>query len=324
MSFKQFSFGGNGRKPKSIFPFIVVPLLSIVLIAGLLSMYLLRNAQAALANQLVPFAGTIPAAVAHSQLTGSTDPHQTLSLSIGLQLRNASVLKNYVNDISNRKSVNFHRYLTSAQFQAAFSPGVAAHNALLSYLKSNGSTLTHAYKHRMLIAFTGTFAQAEQVFHVTINNYTAPNGRTFYSNANDPLVPSSLISTIQSISGLNNYAHWSHSPLSPHKLTSNSQPTPNTVSCPTSESNYYTPAQTQTSYNLNGLYNKGFHSVGQRAALVEFDTYVPGDLTAYESCYDKSSPTHIQTVVIPGHQPPTDGSVLEVDCVAQLVLSTSS
>src|SRR5258708_9740357 len=275
MSFKQFSFGGNGRKPKSIFPFIVVPLLSLALIAGLLSVYLLNNANAASADQLVPFAGTIPAAVAHSRLTGSTDPNQTLSLTIGLNLRNASVLKNYVNDISNRKSVNFHRYLTSAQFQAAFSPGVAAHNALLSYLKSNGFTITHTYKHRMLIAFTGTVAQAEQVFHVTIYNYTAPNGRTFYSNANDPLVPSSLISTIQSISGLNNYAHWSHSPLSPHKLTSNGQPTPNTVSCPTSGSNYYTPAQTQTAYNLNGLYNKGFHGEVQRVALFEWNPYEP-------------------------------------------------
>src|ERR1700730_12948315 len=128
----KFSFGGNGRKPKSIFPFIVVPLLSIVLIAGLLSIYLLRNAQAAPVDQLVPFTGTIPAAVAHRQLTGSTDPHQTLSLSIGLQLRNQAVLNNYVKDISNRKSVNFGRRLTPAQFQVAFSPGVAAHNALLS------------------------------------------------------------------------------------------------------------------------------------------------------------------------------------------------
>src|SRR5258708_19491497 len=100
MSFKQFSFGGNGRKPKSIFPFIVVPLLSIVLIAGLLSMYLLRNAQPALADQLVPFSGTIPAAVAHSQLTGSTDPHQTLSLSIGLKLLNPTFPKNYSTTIS--------------------------------------------------------------------------------------------------------------------------------------------------------------------------------------------------------------------------------
>ncbi|MFL5664658.1 MAG: protease pro-enzyme activation domain-containing protein [Ktedonobacteraceae bacterium] len=319
----KFSFGGNGRKPKSIFPFIVVPLLSLALIAGLLSVYLLNNANAASADQSVPFAGTIPAAVAHSQLTGPADPNQTLSLTIGLNLRNASVLKNYVNDISNRKSVNFHRYLTSAQFQAAFSPGVAAHNALLSYLKSNGFTITHTYTHRMLIAFTGTVAQAEQVFHVTINNYTAPSGRTFYSNANNPLVPSSLFSTIQSISGLNNYAHWSHGPQAPRKLASNSNANPNSVSCLTGGSNYYTPAQIQTAYNLNGLYAKGFHGEGQRVALFELDTFVPGDLTAYQSCYDKGSPTHIQTVVIPGHQPPTDGGVVEVELDAELVLSTA-
>src|SRR6266446_1723718 len=127
----KFSFGGNGRRPKSIFPFIAVPLLSLVLIAGLLSVYLLRNAQAAPADQPVSFKGTIPAAVAHSRLTGPADPNQTISLSISLNLRNANVLNNYVKDITNRKSVNFHRYLTAAQFQMAFAPSVAAHNALL-------------------------------------------------------------------------------------------------------------------------------------------------------------------------------------------------
>jgi subtilase family serine protease len=116
-------------------------LLSIVLIAGLLSVYLLRNAQAAPADQLIPFKGTIPVAVAHSRLTGPADPNQTISLSIGLNLRNANVLNNYVKDITNRKSVNFHRYLTASQFQMAFAPGVATHNALLRYLKSNGFTI---------------------------------------------------------------------------------------------------------------------------------------------------------------------------------------
>ncbi|MFL5666349.1 MAG: protease pro-enzyme activation domain-containing protein, partial [Ktedonobacteraceae bacterium] len=324
MSFKKFSFGGNGRKPKSIFPFIIVPLLSLALIAGLLSVYLLNNANAASADQSVPFAGTIPAAVAHSQLSGPADPHQTLSLSIGLQLRNQAVLNNYVKDITNRKSVNFGRRLTPAQFQVAFSPGVAAHNALLSYLKSNGFTITHTYAHRMLIAFTGTVAQVEQVFHVTINDYTAPNGRKFHSNANDPLIPSSLISTIQSISGLSDYARWSHGPQVPNKLAGNGQSTPNSISCPTGGSNYYTPAQIQAAYNLNGLYNKGFHGEGQRVALLELDTFVSGDLTAYQSCFDKSSPTHIQTVVIHGQQPvSTDAGVMEVELDAELVLSTA-
>ncbi len=133
MPSKKFAFGGNGRTPRTLFPFIAVPLLSLVLIAGLLSMYLLRNAQAAPADQLVPFKGTILAVVAHSKLIGPADPNQTISLSIGLNLRNAGVLNNYVKDITNRKSVNFHPYLTPAQFQMASAPSTAAHNALLKY-----------------------------------------------------------------------------------------------------------------------------------------------------------------------------------------------
>src|SRR5579863_8072454 len=176
MPFKNSPARGYGRKPARIYPFLIVPLLSLALIAGLLSMYVLNVVRAAPADRLVPFSGTLPRAITHSKLIGPTDSNQTISLSIGLKLRNADVLKNYAKDISNPRSVNFHRYLTTAQFQWAFAPGVSTHASMLQYLQKSGFSITQTYKQRMLIVFSGTVGQAEQVFHVTINNYTEADG----------------------------------------------------------------------------------------------------------------------------------------------------
>ncbi len=321
MPFKPFSPGGNGRRPKSIFPFIAVPLLFLALVAGLLSVYLYNGVHAASVDPPVPFSGSVPAAVARGQVTGPADPNQILSLSIGLNLRNASELKSYVRDISNRKSVNFHRYLTPAQARLAFSPSAATYNALLAYLQLSGFTITHTYTHRLLIAFTGTVAQVEQVFHVTINNYSGPNGKAFYANTGDPLLPSSLAGAVQSISGLNNIAHWSHGPITTRSLASG-KANPNSVSCLTHGTGYYTPDQTAAAYNLNGLYNKGLNGEGQTVALFELASYQASDLSAYGSCYGHSH-TSVQTKLIPGQAVPNNQGDIEVELDAELVLSAA-
>src|SRR5205807_3463043 len=139
---------------------------------------------------------------------------QVIALSIGLRPRNADGLRRYVQDISRPKSVNYHRYLTPTQVADVFGPDKTTYNALLSFLRGSGFTITQTYKHRLLITLSGSVGQVEQVFHVTINNYSAPDGHVFYANATDPLLPASLVGAVQSISGLNNALHWHHTQLS--------------------------------------------------------------------------------------------------------------
>jgi kumamolisin len=311
---------GSDRKPRTIYPLLVLPMLAVVLIASTLTLYLRSFVQADPADTLAPFAGTVPAVVAHSKFNGSTNPQQTISLAIGLRLRNADMLKSYVEDISRPKSVNYHRYLSPSQFEGAFSPAQATHDTLLHYLKASGFTITHTYRHRMLIAFSGNVGLAEQVFRVSINNYTAPGGQIFYSNDSDPQLPSALVGQVESISGLNNALRWHHSQLAAH-ATSHGQLIPNT-SCLGHGSNYYTPDQVQAAYNLNGIYNRGIHGEGQTVALFELGTFQAGDLAAYTSCYGHSH-TSVQTIKAGSGLVPSDGGIVEVQLDAELVLSTA-
>ena len=75
----------------------------------------------------------------------------------------------------------------TAQFIGTFAPTQATYSAFTSYLQNDGLTITNTYKHRMLIGFSGTVALAEQVFHVSINNYTSAKGEAFYLNTAGPL-----------------------------------------------------------------------------------------------------------------------------------------
>src|SRR5581483_3874886 len=215
-------------------------------------------------------------------------------------------------------------YLTPAQFAGTFSPGVATHNAMLQYLQSSGFTITHTYKNRLLIVFKGTIGLVEQVFHVTINNYTLSKGQTFYANTGDPQLPASLVGQVQSLSGLSNAAHFHHSALTTQTLGQQGSVNPNSTSCPSSGSfanHYYTPSQIQAAYNLNGLYTKGFHGEGQTVALFELSTFQASDIAAYEACFGQSH-TKIQTVRINGGPSPDHG-IVEVELDAEVALSTA-
>lgn len=317
--------GGNAkppRRPRAIRPAVVFSLLAILLIVGTLSWRFSGNfTHAAPAGGSVQFPGTVSPVIKQSHLRGQTDPNQHISLSIGLRLRNANGLKQYLQDITNPKSLNYHRYLTPAQVSDVFGPDKTTYNALLQFLQQSGFTITATYKHRLLITFSGTVGQVESVFHVQINNYTAPDGHQFYANPTDPLLPASLAGAMLSISGLNNALRWQHAALYESKLAP-SNPHATAVSCLGHGSSYVTPDQTASAYNLNGLYNAGYSGEGQTVALFELDTYQMSDLTNYASCYGHAHPA-IQTVVTGSGSVPSDDGVAEVELDAELVLSAA-
>ena len=60
-----------------------------------------------------------------------------------------------------------------------------------------------------------------------------------------------------------------------------------TVTCPGAGNNYFLPSQMATAYNLNGLYNAGYHGEGQTVALFELAQFNMNDINAYRSCFDQ-------------------------------------
>lgn len=310
------------RKGRSRLLFLsVIVCLIITLISGTLLFYRNGPARAAATNALVSFHGTVPTLLKQSKLLGAADTNQSITLSIGLNLRYENQLQGYVQDIYRPKSINYHRYLTPRQFDGVFAPSPATYNAVLHYLQQSGFTITNTYANRLLINFRGTIGQAEQVFHVTINNYTAPNGQAYYANTSDPQLPASIASNVLSLDGLNNALHFQHAAMPARNLPGNGSTSP-TVSCPGHGGGYLTPDQIASGYNLQGIYNQGLHGGGQIVGLFELDSFQASDISTYESCYGKSK-TNIATIKVGTDPIPADKGMIQVESDAELILSTA-
>ncbi len=290
-----------------------------------ISYSLLERPAGARANTLVALPGHVPALIKKSQLLGPTDPTTSITLMIGLRPRNQAGLQAYVDSISRRSSVTGRHYLTPAQVATAFSPLPASQDAVISYMQHMGLKETATFKHHLLIGFQGTIGQAEQAFHIQINNYRSPTGSEFYAPSSEPSVLSSLGSIIQSVSGLDTVSHFTHPPMLSPKQINSATSTPQVTSCiqQTSSSPWKTPGQITGAYNIVGLYNQGFHGEGQTVGLFELDDYSANDIHAYTSCFGGAS-VPISRILVSGGtgQGPGSGAI-EVELDMELVLSTA-
>lgn len=279
------------------------------------------------ASGLVKLPGHVPGLIKKSALLGPADPNTPIKLLIGLHPRNEASLKTYVETLARPHSTTAHRYLTPAQAAAAFGALPNSQDAVIAYMQQAGFSESQTFQHHLLIGFTGTIEEAENAFHIQINNYRAPSGRQYYAPMSDPSVPIALSTVIQSISGLDTARIYTHPPIASRKQASTSNAIPHSTSCMAAEpgptSNYYIPGQITTAYNLTGLYNAGLRGEGQTVALYELDNYVPSDISAYTSCYGGSA-VPISRIVVNGGAPATPGQgAIEVELDMELVLSAA-
>src|SRR5436305_1838774 len=90
----------------------------------------------------------------------------------------------------------------------------------MSYLQSQGLTVSSVAPNNLLIDATGTVGAVQKAFNTQINNYQVGN-HTFYANAMPPSVPASIGQYITSIGGLDNSVQYQplYQRLASHQAT---------------------------------------------------------------------------------------------------------
>jgi hypothetical protein len=144
----------------------------------------------------------IPPGVAPSNLVGSLPGTAQLTFSIGLPLNNQSGLQSLVQQLSDPKSPQYRKYLTPSGFGAAYGATQSNYNAVVSFAQSNGLTVK-TLPNLARLQVTGTVADIERAFFVTLNMYKRGDGTTFYAPANQPSV--NLGVPLLYLSGLTNF-----------------------------------------------------------------------------------------------------------------------
>src|SRR5215469_6012945 len=262
-TFPSFPFS---NKPGTLVKLSCFMLFGAIFIGYFFSQYWLPPAHA---DTMVKVRGNLPPLLKTSHVVSPVDGNTQLEITIGLHLRNADGLARYTEEIS-RADKGMKRTLSPQQIMEAYAPLPASQQAVTDYMQHIGFQTTKTFKYHTVTAFKGTVAQAEQAFNVQIENYQSTTGQTFYAPSTEPSVPASIAPFIQTIAGLDNAVKFSHGPIktignaaSSSGIISTANPcqTPGIVG-QVGNPSYYTPSQVATGYNLNTLYNQGFHGEG--------------------------------------------------------------
>lgn len=163
-------------------------------------------AAAVQAEQRPTMTSHVPEAVVSgvAPLVGHVPSSQRVSLAISLPLRNQAELDDLLQQLYDRQSPSYHKYLSVQEFADRFGPAEADYAAVLHFAQANGMSVMNTAANRMVVDIEAPAATIENAFHITLNLYQHPTeSRTFYAPDREPEVDFDV--TLLHISGLDNF-----------------------------------------------------------------------------------------------------------------------
>ncbi|MGA9777732.1 MAG: S53 family peptidase [Verrucomicrobiia bacterium] len=216
--------------------------------------------------------GCVPSVVAGLTPTGRLPATNRLFLAIGLPLRNQTALGEFLVQLYDPHSTNFHKFLAPQEFAARFGPTKQDYQAVIKFATANGFTVNGLHRNRVVLDVEGSVSNVERAFQITLRTYQHPTeARNFFAPDTEPSVPTNL--SVVTIEGLSDYSP--PRPLARKVAASKVRPLSLNGSGPNGEyagsdfRNAYAPGTT-----LNGA--------GQSVGLLEFSSYYQVDITNYE------------------------------------------
>ncbi|MGO9953660.1 MAG: carboxypeptidase regulatory-like domain-containing protein, partial [Dissulfurispiraceae bacterium] len=188
-------------------------------------------------------------------------------------------LQQFIEELHDPASPNFHRWLTAQQFGQTFGLAQQDLDAITSWLGSHGFTVNVVYPSGMQIDFSGSAGQIRETFHTEIH-YLDVKGVVHIANISDPQIPAALAPAVAGVVSLHDFR-----PRTMHKVRG----------AYTFTSGGYTyelvaPADLATIYNLNPLFSAGISGQGQTIVVIEdTDVYSTGDWNTFRSTFGLSS-----------------------------------
>jgi kumamolisin len=252
----------------------------------------------------VALAGDVLAAVSHSTRIGDVAAGTPVSVAITLAPRDPAGLRSFIASVSNRADPLYGKYLTPQQFAQRFGPSAAAVDRLTSYLRSQGLKVGTVYTGNLVVDASGSAAQVATAFGTHLSDYKQGT-KSYFANDAAPTLPSAIASSVVNVAGLNSYTTMHHQAAVPEAV----QPRVTNM----------TPSLIRSAYNLNTLINSGLKGAGETVGLVEFDSFVQSNVTAYDNNFGLSVASNPATVTVDGGSGPIGSGEVEVELDIEVV-----
>lgn len=246
-----------------------------LLFLGLAFFLSARTIQAA---DRVTLSGHTPPGLDQMENLGRMPAEQEIKLSIGLPLRNTQELTNLLQQVYNRASPQYRRYLTPQQFTERFGPSERDYQSVIAFAIGRGLTPTLKHPNRMLLEVSGTVAAVENAFQITLNRYQHPTeNRVFYAPNVEPTVPSGF--AILDVSGLSDLGR----PRPKYRLPTNQVQGASFQAAAVAPKAGSAPGGNYMGTDFRAAYAPGvtLRGEGQTVGLLQFDGYSATDIQAY-------------------------------------------
>ncbi len=241
----------------------------LLVLAALFGLPFVGGAQTA-GQKLLP--RHVPAILRGLNPIGTLPPSQKLHLSVGLPLRQTDALTNFLQQLYDPNSTNYHHYLTASEFTGKFGPTSEDYQTVIRFAEANGLEVTQAHDSRIVLEVQGKVSDVEKAFHVKLQAYQHPTeARGFYAPDAAPSVDASL--PILDVVGLSDYAQLRPASQKKSGTTTSQAPTgagPNGNYLGSDFRQAYAPG-----VSLDGT--------GQMVGLFEAEGYYTNDILAYEN-----------------------------------------
>lgn len=133
----------------------------------------------------------------------ATLPMQRMLLVLKRSPDQEYALRKLLDDQQDKKSPNYHKWLTPEQFGKQYGPTDTDMQTITSWLQSHGFQVGST-KGRTVLEFSGSASQVQEAFHTTIHKYIV-NGQQHWANASDPSIPTALTPAVAGVKTLHNF-----------------------------------------------------------------------------------------------------------------------
>ena len=232
-------------------------------------------------DQMQAVHGTVSPIIARSQDEGALSG-STMITGMALIFRRSAAqeadLKNLLQEQQTKGSPMYHQWLAPGQFAARYGVSQQDLAKVSAWLQSQGFAVTSVPASADRIVFSGTASQVNAAFQTQMHRYMF-RGQSQWANATEVSVPQAIAGMTLHVAHLNTFRPLPHSvkrpvyatrrsasaPLNPHYTLCNSNQSP----CPANDIvNFIAPSDSQTIYNVTGLYNASITGTGQTMAVV--------------------------------------------------------
>jgi subtilase family serine protease len=227
-------------------------------------------------SRLVTLAGnTRPEASAANDLGAVADSlvlnHMMLQLKRSPAQEQAAA--QFIDDLHNPQSPNFHKWLTAEQFGKNFGLADVDLETITAWLQSHGFVVNLVSPSGMTVDFSGSAAQVSRAFHTSIHNLNV-NGVHHIANMTDPQIPAALAPAVAGVVSMHDFM--------PHKMARPRY----TFSYQGQPYQAVVPADLATIYDINPLFTAGTTGSGQTIAVIEdSNLYSSADWTNFRKTF---------------------------------------